>query len=58
MNTTPLRFISVGFGNAVCLNRVIAITLPHSAAGKRRAKQARETGAYIDMTFGRSLKSL
>lgn len=32
--------------------------LPHSAAGKRRIKIAKDHDAYIDMTYGRSLKCL
>lgn len=56
--TTPLKFVSVGFGNSVCANRIIAVMIPGSAPAKRRVKQAREAGAYIDLTFGHALKSI
>lgn len=32
--------------------------LPHSAAGKRRLKLAKDSGLYTDMTYGRKLKAL
>lgn len=40
--TTPLSFVSVGFGNAICANRIMAILLPSAAAAKRRLKLAKE----------------
>lgn len=53
-----LWFVPVGFGNVVCANRVLCVMNPGTAPAKRRLKQAKEVGRYIDMTLGRPLKSL
>ena len=56
--STALWFVPVGFGNIVCANRVLCVMNPGTAPAKRRLKQAKESGGYIDMTLGRPLKSI
>lgn len=53
MTSTPLRFVSVGYGNAVCANHVIALVKPDSAPGKRLLRQAKKDGVYLDTTSGK-----
>lgn len=56
--TTPLTFVSAGFGNAVCANRITAVLQPSAAAARRKLRCAKDEDAYLDLTFGRRLKSL
>ncbi|HRX16511.1 MAG: DUF370 domain-containing protein [Spirochaetes bacterium] len=52
------QLINIGFGNAVALNRVVAIVSPSSASGKRIREEARDTRMLIDATHGRKTRSI
>ena len=47
---TGIRLVSIGFGNIVSANRIIAIISPESAPVKRIIQEARENGCLIDAT--------
>lgn len=47
------RLISIGHGNILAANRIVAIISPDSAPVKRIIQEARERGTLIDATFGR-----
>jgi regulator of extracellular matrix RemA (YlzA/DUF370 family) len=51
-------FISVGFGSAVAINRVLAVVAPDSAPIRRLLHEARDKGLLIDATFGRKTKAV
>ena len=48
----------IGFGNAVAMNRVVAVLSPNSAPIRRLMQQAKEKGSLIDTTYGRKTKSV
>lgn len=52
------NYISVGFGNALCSSRILAVLVPNAAATKRRMKRAKEEDTFLDLSFGRSIKSV
>ena len=53
-----MKFISVGFGNMVALERIVSLVSPDSAPIKRLVQEVREKGLLIDASFGRSTKSV
>ncbi len=53
-----MRFINIGFGNAVSSQRVIAVIASDSAPVKRMIQEARETGRLIDGTAGRKTRTV
>ena len=53
-----MKFINVGFGNMVAIDRVIAIVSPDSAPIKRLIQDAREAGRVIDVSCGRRTRSV
>jgi regulator of extracellular matrix RemA (YlzA/DUF370 family) len=53
-----MKFISIGFGNLVSDERLVAIVAPDSAPIKRMIQDARERGMLIDATYGRRTKSV
>lgn len=55
---TQLRFVSLGFENAVCANKVYMVTTPFTAQGGRILKAAKEEGRYIDISHRRPVKAL
>ena len=52
------KLVSVGFGNMVNSNKVIAVISPESAPIKRMIQAAKEEGTAIDVTQGRKTKSV
>ena len=52
------RLVSVGFGNIVSGDRLIAIVSPDSAPIKRIIQEAREAGRLIDATCGRRTRAV
>ena len=52
------KLISVGFGNTIAADRVIAIVSPSSAPMKRLKDEAREQGRLVDATQGRRTRSI
>lgn len=53
-----MKFVNIGFGNVVSVNRVIALVSPESAPIKRLVQDARESGRIIDVTCGRRTRSV
>lgn len=52
------ELISVGFGNVLAANRIIAIVSPGSAPIKRLVQEAEKDGHLIDMTSGRRTRAV
>jgi len=53
-----IKLISIGFGNIVSANRIVAIVTPESAPIKRLVAEAREQGQLIDATYGRRTRAV
>ena len=53
-----MRLVSIGFGNLVSAERIVAIVSPDSAPIKRMIQEVRERGLLIDASFGRSTRSV
>ncbi|MGO1369541.1 MAG: extracellular matrix/biofilm regulator RemA [Senegalia sp. (in: firmicutes)] len=53
-----LKLISIGFGNIVSGNRIVAIVGSESAPIKRIIQEARERGMLIDATHGRRTRAV
>jgi len=50
--------INIGYGNAVCTDKIVAIVAPDSAPVKRLVSEARERGDLIDATCGRRTRAV
>lgn len=53
-----MRLISIGFGNIVSANRVVAVVSPDSAPVRRIIQESREKGLLIDASCGRRTRSV
>ena len=53
-----MKFINIGFGNMVSVNRIVAIASPDSAPIKRLVQDAREEDRVIDVSCGRRTRSV
>lgn len=53
-----MKLISIGFGNIVASDRIIAVINPDSAPIKRLISDARENRILIDATCGRRTRAL
>lgn len=53
-----MKFISIGYGNVVAADRVVALVSPDSAPVKRLVQDARDAGRVIDVTCGRRTRSV
>ncbi len=53
-----MRFINVGFGNMVAVDRVITLAAPDSAPIKRLVQSAKDEGRAIDVTCGRRARAV
>ena len=53
-----MKLVSIGFGNLVSADRVVAIVSPDSAPIKRMVQDVREKGLLIDASFGRSTRAV
>ncbi len=53
-----MKFINVGFGNMVAVERVVALASPESAPIKRLVQDAKDDGRAIDVTCGRRTRSV
>lgn len=52
------KFVSLGGGNAVSVNRIVSIVTPDSAPSKRLVQEARSKGLLVDATGGKKTKSI
>ena len=53
-----MKFISIGYGNLVAADRVVALVSPDSAPVKRLVQDAREAGRVIDVSCGRRTRAV
>lgn len=53
-----VKFVSLGSGNAVSVNRIVSIVTPDSAPSKRLVQEARSKGLLVDATGGKKTKSI
>lgn len=53
-----MKLISIGFGNMIAADRLIAIVGPESAPIKRIIQDAKERGTLIDATYGRRTRAV
>ena len=53
-----MKFINIGFGNMVAVDRMVALVSPDSAPIKRMVQESRERGMLIDATYGRKTASI
>ena len=53
-----MKFINVGFGNMVSVDRIIALANPDSAPIKRLIQDSKDDGRAIDVTCGRRTRAV
>ena len=53
-----MQLISIGFGNVVAANRIVAIISPNSSPIKRLVQDARDKGTLVDATYGRRTRAV
>lgn len=53
-----MYFLNVGFGNFVAISRVLTVISPESAPTKRYISKLRTEDKLIDLTFGKTTRSL
>ena len=52
-----MKFINIGFGNMVAVERIVAIASPDSAPIKRLVQDAKDSGRVIDVSCGRRTRA-
>ena len=53
-----LKFINIGNGSVVAVDRIISILQPESAPIKRLVQDARDKGFLIDATYGKKTRAI
>ena len=53
-----MKLISIGYGNMIAADRLVAIVGPESAPIKRIIQDAKERGTLIDATYGRRTRAV
>lgn len=53
-----MKFINIGFGNMVAVERMVALVSPDSAPVKRLIQDAKDSGRVIDVTCGRRTRAV
>jgi len=53
-----MKFVNIGFGNMVAVNRVVTLVSSESAPIKRLIQDARDSGRVIDVTCGRRTRTV
>ena len=53
-----MQLVSIGFGNVVAVDRIVAIIAPDSYPVKRLIQDARDKGVLIDATYGRRTRAV
>ena len=53
-----MKFINVGYGNMVAVERIITLTSPESAPIKRMIPDAKDSGRIIDVSCGRKTRAV
>lgn len=53
-----MKFISIGYGNMIATDRIVALVSPDSAPIKRVMSDAKEQGRLIDVSCGRKTRAV
>lgn len=53
-----MRFINIGYGNMVAVERIVTLASPDSAPIKRLIQDAKDAGRVIDVTCGRKTRAV
>ena len=53
-----MKFINIGYGNMVAVERVVTLVSPDSAPVKRLIQDAKDDGRIIDVTCGRRTRAV
>ena len=53
-----MKFINIGFGNMVAVDRIVTLVSPDSAPIKRLIQDAKDDGRVIDVTCGRKTRAV
>lgn len=53
-----MKLLNIGFGNAVAVQRVVAIVNPDSAPIRRMIQDAKDRGILIDASCGRKTRAV
>ncbi len=53
-----MKLVSIGFGNMVAAERIIAVVSPESAPIKRIIREAEDDGSLINATYGRRTRAV
>lgn len=53
-----MNLLSIGLGNYVSYDRIVAIVSPESAPVKRMVQEAKDKGIAIDSTYGRRTRAV
>ncbi len=53
-----MRFINIGYGNMIAVERIVTLTSPDSAPIKRLVQDAKDAGRVIDASCGRKTRAV
>ncbi|MBQ0098853.1 MAG: DUF370 domain-containing protein [Oscillospiraceae bacterium] len=53
-----MKFVNIGFGNVVSIDKIVSVVSPESAPIKRIVQMSKADQTLIDATFGRRCKSV
>lgn len=53
-----MKLLSIGLGNFVPYDRIVAIVAPDSAPVKRLVQDAKDKGTAVDATYGRRTRAV
>ena len=53
-----MKFINIGYGNMVAVDRIVTLTSPDSAPIKRIIQDAKDAGRVIDVSCGRKTRAV
>ncbi len=53
-----MKFINIGHGNMVAVDRIVTLVSPDSAPIKRLIQDAKDDGRVIDVTCGRKTRAV
>ncbi len=53
-----MKFVNIGFGNVVNIDKIVTVVSPDSAPIKRIAQISKSASTLVDATFGRKCKAV
>lgn len=53
-----MKFINIGYGNMVAVDRIVTLASPDSAPIKRIIQDAKDSGRVIDVSCGRKTRAV